>query len=363
MSVIFYHSILLDPRLASVLNPAQNLEPVDIPAKLALSIFSGANAVLIFFVLSGLVLRVSADRLHDGIWMDSANFAIKRLCRLYPAIFFALAFCFLTSWVAISLGSTLPHFINATDLSKLTSNAIFLDAKVNGATWTLQTEVVAIPFLFAAFMVSRKLGLAGSLLCLCYGLYALWHPSLVFNLTPLRGPFVAFMAGVVIADPRLSRPFFLVGGAWLSATVLALVALKMFIPPAPLEGYVLNVLLCTVLVGGCYRSAGTTGIVGMLNTAPALYLGKISYSLYLLNVPIIWVFIGLRPALGLMSIGPLWGGIAVGILVTLCTIPVAHFSEAVIEQGSIWIGRQLSIKPRRRIEPAPAEMTLAAAPA
>lgn len=129
-AVILYHSILVERYfLQSVLPIAVQDLPTygDWAAKVALSCFHGQTAVIIFFVLSGLVLRLSLDRVGDVGSVALYNFVIRRLLRLYPAILFALAFCSAISWVwktANFPGAGLHRFEIATNFRLLFENAV-----------------------------------------------------------------------------------------------------------------------------------------------------------------------------------------------------------------------------------------------
>jgi peptidoglycan/LPS O-acetylase OafA/YrhL len=90
-AVIFYHTILhADPALVDrVLHvPIQDLATVrEIVTKLSLMIFDGEAAVMIFFVLSGLVLHQSLQREPAGSALSiSARFTIHRFFRILPAV-------------------------------------------------------------------------------------------------------------------------------------------------------------------------------------------------------------------------------------------------------------------------------------
>jgi peptidoglycan/LPS O-acetylase OafA/YrhL len=83
-----------------------------------------------------------------------------------------------------------------------------------------------------------------------------------------------------------------------------------------------------------YDKAGGLGRV--LSATPVVFLGTISYSLYLLNVALLIVAIKLAGPSPTIS-----GALIEGVVVTLLTIPFAWASYRWIEQPAITYGRSL----------------------
>lgn len=355
--VIFYHSILVNAHLLKDVLPAtvQTLPWSDIVAKVVLAIVSGANAVLVFFVLSGFVLKLSFDKMFGSMAVVSANFVVRRLCRLFPAMFFAMAFLFVLSHLCFWLGSDLPPFKAGSNTELVLQNAFLLRITVHGATWTIQAELIAIPFLLIAFALSRVGGLWASFGCFVYALFAMRHPALLGGVKWMPQFFSAFMAGMVAADDRLKPVFAAVPRSAPIIIVAALVSIKLLFHVNGLAVRVSNVLLCMLLVGSVYHASTTAPFVRMLNSSAVQFFGRISYSLYLVNVPVIWVFMALTPALRLDQLGGLGCGLVVGFLVVVCSLPIAALSEWSMERGGVRIGRLLSIKPRQSMILRPAE--------
>lgn len=352
LAVIFYHCLLLDPRLPrNVLPvPIQDLtHPGDIIAKFALALFSGSLAVLLFFVLSGFVLKLSFDRMQGSPATVAYNFVVRRLCRLFPVLIFALALChgLALLWISAGLpGSGRHFFIIAADPWAVLQNALLWQTRAHGATWTLQAELIVIPFLLAALFISR-ISAAAALGCFAYALLAMKASFLVAG-TQWMSPFLAaFIAGMVAADARFRTVFLGLGQRMLVLLLVMLVAVKLFLPERGFSVSFLNVALSMMLVGGVYHAALSTPFVRALNSRPSQFLGRISYSLYLINVPLIWVVLALSPAMGLDRLDATSRGLLMGLAVTLLSLPAAVFSERVVERGGIRLGRMLSIEPDR----------------
>ena len=166
----------------------------------------------------------------------------------------------------------------------------------------------------------------------------------------------AFMAGMVAANPLL-KPLFsaLARQGVMIGAVVGLICAKLFFEVNGLAVSMGAVLLCTVVVGGVYRADLSSPLIRMLNSKPVQFLGRISYSLYLVNVPLIWVFMYLAAPLGLDHLDPLWRGLLTGLLVSVCSVPIAALSEMFFERTGIELGRMLSLKPVGARELAPAE--------
>lgn len=352
LAVIFYHSLLLDPHLVRDILPVpvQDLtHPGDIAAKFALVMFSGSLAVLLFFVLSGFVLKLSFDRMQGSPAAVAYNFVIRRLCRLFPALVFALLLCHALAsfWIWAGLPGSGRHlFLTAADPWAILQNALLWTTRAHGATWTLQAELVVIPFLLAALFISR-ISAAATLGCFAYALLAMKASFLVGG-APWMSPFLAaFIAGMVAADTRFRTVFLGMGQRLLVLLLVMLLAIKLFLPMKGFAVGVLNVALSMMLVGGVYHAALSTPFIRALNSRPSQFLGRISYSLYLINVPLIWVVLALSPALGLDRLDATARGLLIGLLVTLASLPAAALSEKVVERAGIRLGRMLSIKPDR----------------
>ena len=162
-SVIFYHAILLHGVLVDtvLVAPIQSLgSPSDIAIKIALTLFNGHSAVLLFFVLSGFVLRMSLERATGPAHVVVTNFVLRRVLRLYPALMFCMA-CFLG--IAAVCATVGWHGFPVLDIRLVLLNASLFDITVHGPSRTIQGEMLAVPFLLLAFYVAKKFGTSGML--------------------------------------------------------------------------------------------------------------------------------------------------------------------------------------------------------
>jgi peptidoglycan/LPS O-acetylase OafA/YrhL len=110
-------------------------------------LFNGHGAVVLFFVLSGFVLRLSlANKRTMPPATVSIDFVSARLFRLFPVI------------VATSLViAAVNWFCHGRPISirELLLNATLFETTINGAFWTLQVEVFGSLLILVAFLVER----------------------------------------------------------------------------------------------------------------------------------------------------------------------------------------------------------------
>ena len=206
VAVIFYHSILfLNPRLVVevLLPPVQSLpDRHDIPAKLLLSLVNGHMAVAIFFVLSGFVLSRSLDRMEGSPPTSVVlRFSVRRLFRLYPAILGCMLAFFAVSLLWHTLGlDPVPGLPDPDPLSAI-QNALLTKIAWHGATWTIQGEVLAVPFILGFYFLRRWLGEIGLVFGLCYCLLSRENPGLLFSLPNITAVLTPMVIGMIAAAP------------------------------------------------------------------------------------------------------------------------------------------------------------------
>ncbi|MES0203334.1 MULTISPECIES: acyltransferase [unclassified Mesorhizobium] len=343
-SVIFYHAILHHQVLIDtiLIPPIQSLSTFgDVATKIVLAAVNGNSAVLLFFVLSGFVLRLSLERDKARPIVVVVNFVVRRLCRLYPAMFFCMG-CFLA--VAILYQQLGWAGFPVPNLGAALVNASLFKITWHGPSGTIQAEFLAVPFILAAFFIGRTFGPIAVLACVAYSIFAFGNPAMVLWAPNMHSWLSAFMVGMLVADKRL-KPFF----SEMTGPALVLLCVGFFVLRAAtdmngIQSAVGQTALCGALVGAVYYASPKLAVVRFLNWHPVLFLGRISYSLYLLNV--IWLFVAwsIVVPLGVETTHPLFTGMVVGTVVLLLTIPLAAFSERLFEQGGVWLGQRLTIR-------------------
>ena len=151
--------------------------------RLIMVVFSGGPPVSLFFVLSGFVLMLALIRDERAPLSLSTAFAGRRFFRIYPAAAIEI------SLMALLIGATQRDFW---------LNFLFIQPTVNGATWSLIIEAVAIPFVLIAFWCCRRFGVGG--------LYALTAVSLVMFVFFARQYLLPILFHVHVRDGDCKNP-------------------------------------------------------------------------------------------------------------------------------------------------------------
>ena len=324
-------------------------------------LFNGRGAVVVFFVLSGFVLTYSLK----GRGIDQAsvvNFYVKRLFRLYPAI-----------WAASCLSMLYLIFVHwrvpspdASDFFHLRFrteryNWIFITASFAGMTayvlpqiWSIFVELVAsvlMPFIaFAAYHRARLfwwLTLAALIASFVID-DKIYYLVGLYMVDFFIGASIAILpAGImaVLKSPRLpAGPIALVAAAGL--VVSQYLPLTYYSPIAALYEATLAGLLIALLVHSKLDCP-------MLRSRVAVFLGDISYSVYLLHFFVCCSVMkgldALQNAHVLALPIPL-KSLIVAIATVTITIPLATIFYRYIELPGIQLGKRFGQRARVRIE-------------
>ena len=310
------------------------------------ALFSGESAVIVFFVLSGFVLYFALNSKNPGSFWSFAN---KRFWRIYPA------FC-----VAILASTALWYFVDPSPVSGLSDWAKDLN-------WQLRPTFSVVMGHLAMTDVEALYSLDNVMWSLVIEL----RLSLLFPLIAMavkRDWRVACLASIVVSvacaylEGQLAagwpfNPFHT--GRYLYLFVIgATLAEKSGVVRRVVQG--LNGwnrlgLWCSALVlfstnpahvGGVPAAIGSALLVALafadskveaaLSTPIPLWLGKVSYSLYLIHVPILiaaaHLLIGTMPMIQILALA---GATA------LCASEIFY---RLIELPSIKIGRLMAEK-------------------
>lgn len=353
LSVLFYHSILaLDPTLIErvLVRPIQHLDtPGDAAIKAALVVLNGEVAVSIFFVISGLVLfRSLRGLMARGAGWGTWAFVVRRVLRLYPLLVVCLG---ATYALQEALGAAgLPHAEITPE--QLWRNMLLLDWGVSGATWTLHAEVALIPALLLLFVARRLFGIAALLGAVAVSVLAFpLRARLGLDAAVVAaGPYV--MAGALVESgvfarwvrPRFVPPLLLLG----------LLAELAFLPQAGSVRLLLQIALVSLFVAHVHHARAHR--LDVLHRPVSQHLGRLSYGVYLWNVPIFEAMVRLTdPAL--RADHALGWGLAIGVSAAVLTLPLAAVSERWIERPCIALGRRLTARPAAAATPTRAVQT------
>ena len=336
--VVFYHAILHnDVSLVDrvLYQPIQHAESWrDFITKIALVCLNGGVAVYVFFVMSGCVLRLSLQKREDEhAFSLCSRFAVARLIRLYPPVIFCLFFFYVLSRLNVA-GFPIVSFKAALE------NAVLWKTWPHGPSTTVQAEVLAVPFIAVAWLLRKRLGFGVLCLVLIYSILAIEVSPMVFNLPNMNGYLFAFIAGMLVAEPAIKPLIKNAPSPTWWAAVVGLLLTRAFFPNSSVTSLIAEGLASAVLVAGLlYGERGS--LARILEGAFAQSLGRVSFSLYLLNVPVlymIWAFTDrwLWPKAHALELG-----ILVAILAIALTWPIAWLSERWVEQPSMNLSRKV----------------------
>src|SRR4051794_15341012 len=101
----------------------------------------------VFFVLSGFVLTASLEQGPASPGRAGLRFAIGRFFRIYPALVTTI----LVFWLAYVLTGIYVD-VDGYPIGLLIRNALALDVRIDGVLWTVQSELMSVPLIFAAFL-------------------------------------------------------------------------------------------------------------------------------------------------------------------------------------------------------------------
>lgn len=268
-----------------------------LPAPLPALIAGGYLAVQTFFVLSGFVL---ARTYAHARWnrQSLGRFFTARFARIYPVYFvslivispFVIEMLTSPSWKGIGRGSLLANYIFV-----LQGWTGALGVGWNTPAWSLSCEFffyLCFPALFVMLRHARWATIAVAMALSILTPIALDHAGVPWNWKPLYNlpDFVAGIAAARIFALTTGSRRWLNRGYWLYVPALIVGGLLIVYRATFDGGWAdLNTYLRPVNVALLVGFALSGGwIARWLSTSLADFLGRSSYSMYVLHVPILW---------------------------------------------------------------------------
>jgi peptidoglycan/LPS O-acetylase OafA/YrhL len=254
----------------------------------------GYLGVNLFFVISGFVIFMTLDRTRKPM-----DFVVSRASRLYPAYWAAI----LMTWVvtnSIGLPGKEPTWQIAV-LNIPMFQQLFGVPLVDGVYWTLGVELLFYALAFLLFLSGRLDQVLVALAALLLARLGYWaaaefaHIDLPWRLRYwLVLDYIAYFSLGIAIYRLVHRRGARAANASLVVLAIVVVAVTESVPIA-------------AVAGGCFVMvlAAARGRLTLLDHAFLVYLGTISYSLYLLHENIGWAVLrqfGLRGAAPLLAI-------------------------------------------------------------
>jgi peptidoglycan/LPS O-acetylase OafA/YrhL len=270
-----------------------------------LGLTGGFVGVDVFFVISGfLITSLIQQDLHRGRF-TLAGFYERRIRRIFPALFAVIAACFVAAWLLFLPPEFKLFAKSAITTALFSSNILFFlqsgyfdsEALLKPLlhTWSLAVEeqfYILFPLiLMALHSVSRgRLLLTLSLLCAAsfaassYSASA--YPEAGFYLMPMRFWELAVGALLALAGTQLRLAEKMSALAAAAGVAMILVAVFHFDVTTPFPGFA-ALLPCAgallILLAGWSSNPASR----VLAAGPFVFIGKISYSLYLWHWPVL----------------------------------------------------------------------------
>ena len=325
---------------------------------------AGMRGVTVFFVLSGFLittLGLREEREHGVVSLSA--FYIRRCCRLFPLYYLTLAiYCV---WIFVlglaptlwqTMAEALPYYLFY--LQEVPFYSLWVDAQRDlpfRHSWSLGVEekfYLLWPLL--AFVVWRGMGrrrrTASLTLWMAFALAPFvlrWiDPNLDFL---ARGLFnyshilVGCALALLLHERRwFARLHFLGRGGWLTAVLAAFCAVHFTTPLLPepaLSGYAWHALyavVTTLLLASVLLGEGP--VQRVLRAAPLVFIGKLSYGIYLIHIVAMIAVYKILPAVA----DPVAAGLIGYGATCAVTIAAAWGLSAIVERRGIEVGRRWS---------------------
>ena len=285
-----------------------------------LAFAQGHFGVNLFFIISGFVIFMTLDRTRNAM-----DFVVSRFSRLYPAYWVSIVLTFgITHWLGLP-GKLVTAGQAAANV--LMFHGLLRVPNVDAVYWTLEVELLFYGWMLLLFVLG-KLDRVFQVVSALLGLRCLYWAAAQFAGVDL--PFIVwrllildhlpwFVLGLsthalLAADPSGQRH----RQAWL-LTAAAVAVLLLTVSPA-------RALLALALFGLVYGAAA--GRLPMLRLPLLVWLGSISYPLYLLHE-----FIGWSLMLHILASG---GAPWIALLAALVTtFAMAHLVSGAIERPAM----------------------------
>jgi peptidoglycan/LPS O-acetylase OafA/YrhL len=320
--VLMHHALLLTPTFFAAYSGTAESGPhrgewwlTHTPMHL---LWAGDEAVLVFFVLSGLVLALPAMRWDRQGWL---GYFVRRIPRLYVPVWGSLVLATALAWAvprAPLPGTFLPETATGPTLGRLLGDAVLLmgPSGLNGPLWSLRLEVIfslLLPVYVVLALVLRRwlLPITGAALVVTAGGFAIGDPMAAYL------PVFAVGVALAVEWDRIGA-FVRSTHSWrgvLLLVVAGLLLVNRWLVPSPLSTSLTVVgAALLVLAFGWSPPARRFGASRVVQ-----HLGRLSFSLYLVHWPVV-----VTVALVLRSEAPMTLQVSVGVVVSLVVAELFH---------------------------------------
>ncbi|WP_181158364.1 acyltransferase [Microbacterium sp. MYb64] len=308
--VVAYHVVLGsawgDAYLAALAGARDSPTPVRLLADTPIRyLLMGPEAVVVFFVLSGFVLVFP---MLQGRGLDLWSYYPRRVLRLWLPSAGAMAFAIIVILLGHQKPETAPsEWARAFSFSTLSPSQIvdsfFLitgSTQVNNPLWSLRWELLFSLMLPVAFLAVARIARGHWYWLIACGAVTavgtvLGVQALIYGPMFLAGCVAAVMRSQGAAPRGKAAPWILVLAGVLALGLPDVVRVGL---PDLVPGGARGALQGFVAIGAALVVLGLSapsGLARLLGTAPFRFLGRISFSLYLVHMPILLQALQLAP--------------------------------------------------------------------
>lgn len=255
------------------------------------------TAVDLFFVISGFIFAhvyLRDGRLAAGTTLS--DYAVARVARIYPLHLLTLAIVAAAVWLGTPLAPSFDHNAVNYDFLHFALNLLMLQASglehgfsFNSPAWSLTSEFICY-FLF--FLFARAGGrwlLLGAMGAIALALFAEVNHGMIPIPSRIGRGLVGFFVGVLLHrySPALRRiPF--------GTTFVVAIATIFLVPRLGTdtvnEGVLMSLIAYPWLILLCLQRA----VARLLKVTPLQLLGDLSYSIYLIHIPLMLLILAIN---------------------------------------------------------------------
>lgn len=313
--------------------------------------YGGNAAVYVFFVLSGFVLAYALLRKKENINKKIISMSIKRYPRLaIPALFSVLLYWLFfqmnlgmdnaSEWIA-RLGTESDSIFDAL-YDGIIRSFIFGESNYNWVLWTMQVELFGSFVIFALTYLYLK----NKIITALFALFSIGVSALLVSIGFALG-IMCFIIGMLIFlyGKKISFPLsllMLLVGLYLAGTHNTSASYQWIFNILGAKSYSLMSLLSAPLI--VYAVLMNEKVSNFLDKKSLVFLGKLSFSIYLVHLLVIYLvamplYNALFDHLGFLT-SSIIASLSMVITTVIISIPYSNY----IDDLSIKVGKKIEDK-------------------
>ncbi len=262
----------------------------------------GDASVSYFFLLSGFILSFNQIKTNNRFNISSAKtFWLKRFARIYPVYFLAFTICFIIFYLNYSIREKLSTGLILSNLTLTQSWFPKYTLNINYPSWSLSVEAffyLCFPFIFNLFFLNQKNLINYILLAIFFFQGIISSVLLYFNINYYFSPLThmsTFISGVWLGfiyskyKKNFQKYSFYISVTAITALLYIINEFNHNLFLSKYYNYGILTPLHMLIILSVITNKFLTRIFSL---KPLQYLGEISYSIYILHIPISLIIYG-----------------------------------------------------------------------